>query len=64
MQVAKENNKKAVEIIKNVSLVRDNVNLCLHMKTSMNGVAYTALYVDDNLMIGSPEKIDEVVEQL
>ena len=34
------------------------------LKQSTKGIVYVALYIDDNLMIGIPDAIDEAVEQL
>ena len=35
--------------------------MCFH---SMKGLVYIAVYVDDNLMIGSPDATDEAMKQL
>ena len=56
--------KKAVEIMKKVGFARGTVDPCLHMKKSLKGIIYVALYVDDNLMMGNPKAIDKAVEQL
>ena len=34
------------------------------MKKSSKGIGYKALYIDDNLMVGNPEAIDEITEAL
>ena len=64
VQAARCYNKKAVEILKVVGFFRDNVDPYLYMKENANDTVYVALYIDNNLMIGIPEAIDEVVEQL
>ena len=61
---ARQYNKKAVEILKKVGFTGGNAHPCLNMKKSMKGIEHVALYVDDNLMKGSPETINEAVEQL
>ena len=40
------------------------VDPCLYMKRSANSIVYIALYADHNLLIRSPQLIDEAVEQL
>ena len=55
-------NKKAVDILKKVAFSRGNVNQCIYMKKSMNGIVYIVLYIDDNLMIGNTGVRDEAME--
>ena len=33
------------------------------MKKSAKGIVNTLLYIGDNLMVGSPEEIDEAIEK-
>ena len=77
VQATRQYHEKAVEILGKVGFARGNVNPCLDMKnTRVNvnpcldmkkntkGIIYIASYVDDDLMIGNPEAIDKVLEQL
>ena len=57
-------NKKAMEILKKVGFTRGNDDPCLCMKKSTKGIVYVTLYTDDNLMIESPESINDAAEQL
>ena len=57
-------NKKTVEILGKLSFTGGNAESCLYMKKRAKGMVYIALYVDDNLVAGSPEEIDKSVEQL
>ena len=57
-------NKKALEIQKKVCFAGGNVDSFLYMKKGVKGIVHIALYTDNNLMLGSPEEIDETVEQL
>ena len=41
-----------------------NFALYLYMTNSEKGEACTALYVNDALIVGNPEAIDEVIEAL
>ena len=54
--------KKVAEVLKKVDFIEDNVNPCLYMKKTKKGVVYLALNIDNNLFIGNPEAIDEIVE--
>ena len=46
-------NKKSVGILKMVGYTGGNVNSSIYMNKSARSEAYTALYVDDNLMTGN-----------
>ena len=47
----------SVEILKKVGITGGNVNSCLYMEKSASGVEYIALYVDDNLILGSSNAV-------
>ena len=53
-----------MEILKNVGFTEGNVDLFLSTKKSMKGLVNIALDVDGYLMVGSPDEMNEVVEQL
>ena len=63
MQAARQYNKKAWEILKKVMFTRGNVDHVLNGE-KQERIAYVALYIDDNLFVGNPEAIDEIVELL
>ena len=42
-------------------LVVGNVNPCLHIKKSANGLVHISLYIDDNLVVGNIETIDNAI---
>ena len=56
--------KKAVEILESSGFVRGSIHPCLYVKKSANVIVYIALYVNDNLMIGDNDKIDDTIEAL
>ena len=37
------------------------MDTCLYIKKSVKGTVYVALYVDDNLMVGNIEVIDDAI---
>ena len=44
--------KKAIEILKNLGFLGDNVNPCLYVKKSKKAIVCVALHENVNLMIG------------
>ena len=56
--------KKAVKILKKLRLVTGNVDPCHYVMKSQNGIVYVALYVDDDLLIGDEEAIDDAIAAL
>ena len=64
MQAARQYNKKILENLKKIGFTRGNVDVCFCMKKSTKVMIYIALYVNDDLMRGNFEAIDETVEQL
>ncbi len=40
------------------------MNPCLFVKRNEKGLVYIALYVDDNLLVGHPEAIEQVIQEL
>ena len=56
--------KKAVNILKKLGCFGGNDDPCLYVKKSEKGIVYVALYIDDNLMIGDIEAINEAITAL
>ena len=63
-QVARQYYKKAIEILKNLGFIGGNIHPCLYVKTSLKGIVYIALYLDDNLMVGNVKVIDNAISAL
>ena len=53
-----------IQILKKVLFNEGNIDSCLCVKKSKENVVYIALDIDDNLMVGNTEAIDEVIEAL
>ena len=53
--------KKAIKILKILGFVGGNINPCLYIKKSAKGIVYKALYLDDNLMVGNIDAIDNAI---
>ena len=65
VQSARQYHQKAVTILKKIGFEGGDVDPCLYIKeTTKFGRVYIALYVDDNLIVGHPEAINEVIEDL
>ena len=64
VQSARQYHKKAVEILQKIGYVGGIVDPCLFMKKSEKWLVYIALYVDDNLLVGHPEAIKQVIQDL
>ena len=60
-QAAWQYYKKAVEILKKLISVEANVDTCLYVKKSEKSIMFVALYIDNNLMVGDIEAIDEPI---
>ena len=56
--------KKAIKILKNSGFVKGSIDPCLYVKKDSKGIAYVALHIDDNLMIGNMAAIDSTIEAL
>ena len=61
VQAAQQYYKKAVKILKKLGLVRGNVDQWFSVKKSEMGIINVALYVDNNLMIGDIEAINNAI---
>ena len=64
VQAARQYHKKMMEILHRICFVGGIIYQCLFVRKSLAGIVYVALYVDDNLMIGHPKAIDEVISLL
>ena len=65
VQSARQYHQKAVKILKKIGFEGGEVDPCLYIKeTTKFGRVYIALYVDDNLIVGHPEAINETIEDL
>ena len=64
VQVVRQYQEKAIKILKKLGFVGGNVDPCLNAKKSVKGLVYIALYVDDNLMVGNIEAIDNEIAAL
>ena len=63
VQAVRQYCKKAVEILRNSGLIRGKVIPCLY-KESAKGIVYTALYLDNNLMVGDVRATDDAISAL
>ena len=63
IQTMRQYYKNDIEIWKKAGFSRGNVGLCIYKK-STKGIVYIGLYVDDNLMVGNSETIDQALESL
>ena len=57
IQASKQYYKKAVKILKKLEFVGG----CFYVSKSEKGVVYIAFYIDDNLIVGDIEAIDEAI---
>ena len=64
VQAARQYHKKAVEILKKIGFSGGFIDPCLFSRENENGIVLIGLYVDDNLMVGHSEAIQEVIAQL
>ena len=62
VQSARPYHKKAVEILRKIGFVGGEVDPYLFMKRSEKVIVYIAVYVDDNLLVGHPEAIEQVIQ--
>ena len=65
VQSARQYHRKAVKILKRIGFEGGEVDPCLFTRESPKfGRVYIGLYVDDNLLVGHPQAINEVIEEL
>ena len=65
VQNARQYHRKAVKILKKIGFEGGDVDPCLYIKETANyGKVYIAIYVDDNLLVGHPNAINEVIQDL
>ena len=56
--------KEDIEILKKLGLIGGNVDPCLYVTRSKNGIVYVVLYLNNNLMTGDIEAIDNTITAL
>ena len=64
IQSAREFNRKLVSALKECGFNGNSVDPCLWTKYSNHGIVLLGIYVDDCLVIGSNEGIDDVINGL
>ncbi len=64
VQAARQYHKKAVEVLHKIGFKGGDVNPCLFWKQYEKGVVFVEIYVDDNLIVGHPDAIEDTIEQL
>ena len=64
VQAERQYYKKVIEILKKSGFVGGNVNPCLYIKKSAKGIVYIALYINDILMVGNVDAIDDAITAL
>ncbi|EJK77615.1 hypothetical protein THAOC_00541 [Thalassiosira oceanica] len=64
VQAARQYHKKAVEILRKMGFQGGDVDPCLFWKRSKLGIVFIAIYVDDNLIIGTPAAIEDTIKQM
>ena len=64
VQAARQYYKKAVAILRKIGFEGGEVDPCLFVKQYALGIVYVALYVDDNLLIGTPAAIEDTIKRL
>ena len=56
--------KKACGILRKIRFTGGDVNPCLFVKKSSKGIVFITLYVDDNLLVGHPDAIEDAIQQM
>ena len=64
VQAARQYHKKFVTILKSIGYTGGDVDPCLFVRKTKQGICFVGIYVDDNLLIGNPKAIDETIAQL
>ena len=64
LKVARQNHKKAVEILCKIEFSGGDVDPCLFWKKYDKGIVFVAIDVDDNLIVSHPEAIDDTIKLL
>ena len=63
-QSLRKYSEKAVKILKKLRFAGGNVDPYLYVEKSEKGIVSVALHIDDNLMVGDIEVIDNVIATL
>ena len=64
VQASRQYFKKFTKVLKKMGFEGGDVDPCLMMKNGTKGIVFIAIYVDDCLLIGTEEAINEAVEGL
>ena len=64
VQSARQYYKKTVEILRKIGFVGGDIDPCLYYRKSKQGTVFIAIYVDDNLLVGDADAIQETINYL
>ena len=64
VQASKKYYKKAHGILRKIGFTGGDVDPCLFVNKSLKGIMFIALYVDDNLLVGHPDAIEDAIQQM
>ena len=64
VQSARQYHKKIVRILHEIGFTGGDVDPCLFVRRNELGICFIAIYVDDNLLVGHPKAIDDVIDKL
>ena len=64
VQAARQYYKKARGILRKIVFTGGDVDPCVFVKKSPNGIVFIAIYVDDNLLVGYPDAIEDAIQQM
>ena len=64
VQAARQYYKKARGILRKIRFTGGDVDPYLFIKKSSKGIVFIARYVDDNLLVGHPDAIEDAIQQM
>ena len=64
VQAARQYHKKFVEILRSIGFKGGDVDPCLFTRKDSRGLVYVGLYVDDNLVVGHKDAVEDTICQL
>ena len=64
VQAARQYHKKFVTILKSIGFTGGDVDPCLFVRKTKEGICFVGIYVDDNLLIGNSKAIDRTIVEL
>jgi len=56
--------QKFTKILKRIGFTEGEVDPCLFFRRDEDGIVFIAVYVDDNLIVGSPKAVNKTIDQL